>query len=458
MWSSVRTNTLNLLVVAVLGCLAGQALLVALPVVAENPVFTLLLPLVGVFAFMMAINAEATLMVLLLLRCPVDAVLLNTTIGFLGAGFTLGAPINLILILLVGILIARRPAMVTTSAMSKPWLVFLGVCALACAFAPSPIQAIKFLLNLLTYFLLCLVPFLVCQSEADWKRWVVVLLASSVGPALMAGIDLTTGPAYYGDAGLRIRGSFYHPNVLAFYLVLMIGVTFYVLKSGFWQLSRFWKNTLGMYLIGLIFLLLMTKTRSAWLSCLVLFGTFGLLREKRYLVLAVLAPMLLLLHPDMRGRILEIVQGTSTTAGGYVNSFSWRTELWKETFGEIIKRPIFGYGLASFMDLSRNFSSERSSVGAHNIFVQLWFETGIIGLLAYLAIHGKMLFIFLKNRMGDRQWSVSCAVGIGLILGYLLAGYSDNLQNYLSFNWYWWLFLGLLIRGLEFQRPIAQDT
>ena len=47
------------------------------------------------------------------------------------------------------------------------------------------------------------------------------------------------------------------------------------------------------------------------------------------------------------------------------------------------------------------------------------------------------------------------AIALVGILGYLIVSFSDNMQYYLSFNWYFWFFCGLILAsmGMETQSP-----
>ncbi|MFY0100015.1 hypothetical protein ABTQ08_21355, partial [Acinetobacter baumannii] len=75
-----------------------------------------------------------------------------------------------------------------------------------------------------------------------------------------------------------------HPNILAFYLTLIISLGLYVLKSPTFKLSQLQRFAFTGYLGVLMVLLLLTQTRSAWAAVLVLFVLYGLMFERRYLI------------------------------------------------------------------------------------------------------------------------------------------------------------------------------
>jgi O-antigen ligase len=73
------------------------------------------------------------------------------------------------------------------------------------------------------------------------------------------------------------------------------------------------------------------------------------------------------------------------------------------------------------------------------VYVQWFFEAGIVGVLAaawlYLRI-GKLLRHGIK---GDR---LGTFVVLSVIVEYLVVCYSDNMLDYLAFNWYFWFVVG----------------
>jgi hypothetical protein len=80
-------------------------------------------------------------------------------------------------------------------------------------------------------------------------------------------------------------------------------------------------------------------------------------------------------------------------------------------------------------------------MGAHSVYVQLLFETGILGLAAFIWLHVK-LALLLKPYYKTNKLMVFTA--IMFLLEFALNSYSDNMLAYLSFNWYLWFVLGAL--------------
>jgi O-antigen ligase len=90
-------------------------------------------------------------------------------------------------------------------------------------------------------------------------------------------------------------------------------------------------------------------------------------------------------------------------------------------------------------------------VDAHNVYVQLLFETGLAGLAAYVWIFWRKFTWLLRCWAIDRRRLTMIAALTGV---FLLTGYSDNLLEYVSYGWCYWFALGLTFSDLS-QRRLA---
>jgi O-antigen ligase len=130
-----------------------------------------------------------------------------------------------------------------------------------------------------------------------------------------------------------------------------------------------------------------------------------------------------------------------------LNSFAWRMLLWEYSLDWMSKaNSIFGYGMNSFKHYSPLFFplAGTTNFGAHNTYIQWYFEAGVVGLLAAAWMHFR-IFITLKagalKTMATEE-KLRSAIAVMLVIGYLFFAFSDNMLDYLSFNWYFWFFIG----------------
>ncbi len=110
---------------------------------------------------------------------------------------------------------------------------------------------------------------------------------------------------------------------------------------------------------------------------------------------------------------------------------------------------LFTYGLdlfQSYLPLFFPQGTHESGVGVHNTFLQLYFEMGLIGLAAFLAIF-VALFVQLRRGLAhDRDGAIVMAT---LCVSYFPLCYSDNLLDYLNFQWFFWFVLGTVLAWMR---------
>ena len=74
-----------------------------------------------------------------------------------------------------------------------------------------------------------------------------------------------------------------------------------------------------------------------------------------------------------------------------------RIEIWRQTISSIARHPILGIGIGNYpLALDQNISAAKRGSSAHNLYLDIATETGIFGLLAFLAI---LYFILKKSWM-----------------------------------------------------------
>src|SRR5207244_6442974 len=78
-------------------------------------------------------------------------------------------------------------------------------------------------------------------------------------------------------------------------------------------------------------------------------------------------------------------------------------------------------------------------VGAHNTFLQIYFEMGVAGITSFLLIMAAVAFKLLCRIREDFAGSFMMLM---MCVGYLVVCYSDNLLDYLQFQWLFWFTLG----------------
>jgi O-antigen ligase len=386
----------------------------------------------------------------ILFRSVMDPIFDATKLGKFG----LGAVLNALIILLATIALLENPKP-AGKLFKQTWLAFLIISFISLAYAPEFITGLKTYLALVSYAAVFILAITLIKSETDYGRWMRAVFYSSYIPVAYGFVDAATGGFKSEDVGFRISSTFSHPNIFAFYLVLIISISFYFYKVKASYIPTFIRRTIPFYILTMLALLVMTKTRSAWASCLAFFLIYALIYERKYLLFITIAPIAAFLIPEIRDRILDLAQGNEVINYSRLNSYAWRKLIWHDGLTWMQPSHYFlGYGLEAFKHYSIDFFSMAGDkeMGAHSVFVQLFFETGALGLAAFVWLHfkvGKNLYAFYaQNRL-------MIFSAIMFLLEFALDAYSDNMLAYLSFNWYLWFVLGAAY-AVNYQKQLDQ--
>jgi O-antigen ligase len=407
--------------------------------------------LAGVMVAAFAFGLRTGVSALILMRPLCDRIFESSRLDGAGSTVSPGAIINVAVICAmlfsVGLIWRRVPSGLRTA-----WLPFLLVAFVAVLYSPEQALGFRRFVAYVSYSGMFMFPFMVARSESDVFYYLKWMILSSVLPVLygifqaVSGIDwheYATG--YLEPTGYRIQSTFPHPNIFAFYIIAIVGIIFFLLATDRGRMGERLRIVLTLYLVPLFALLIMTKTRSAWASCIILILVYGLVYDKRALVLVVLAPLLAFVVPAISERLLDLFAKNyyGGGSGSNLNAYAWREVLWASSFTYIWESPLFGYGLESFSHYSPQFFplNSKDNINAHNVYIQLLFEMGFVGLCAFLWIFLRSYAWLILRWHLDRRGSIMAG---GILASYLISCYSDNLLNYLSFNWCFWFGFGLI--------------
>lgn len=135
--------------------------------------------------------------------------------------------------------------------------------------------------------------------------------------------------------------------------------------------------------------ILLTYNRVHWVTLLFSVVVVGVVRERKALLAAIiLGTVSVLFIPSVQERFLQLVHLSS--------HLSDRDVLWKGALMRAGEHVVFGFGPRSFPDIFPLFGElqDKGIGGWHNDYVQVYMESGIIGLVAFfwlivaVAYHG----------------------------------------------------------------------
>lgn len=435
--------------------IAGLLTIVAGDFGAQRPALLLAVPMLLILCFAYLLAPKTLVVAILLLRACAEPVFNEGRLPGIGG---LGGMVNLVIIALAFALVVRDPKRVPREAWWI-WLPFMFFQFVGLTYTPDLIPNLRLFLGQLATMSVFLLAFYLVHDWESFDRALKLIVASSVPVTVYTLVGIARGNTYMVIEGLevsvsRYSGPFAHPNILAFYVVLVMGVLLYQWKSLRNKASTLKAFTIMGYLLVLLVVLFATKTRSAWVSAAFLFFIYGLLVERRFLLYLMLVPVFAMLVPEVRDRVLDLGQGNQVVQHARLNSFAWRKLIWTEGLAWMSKvRYLFGYGDGSFYYYAPVFFSLSGGrqMGAHSVVVQLFFEVGIGGVLAFLWMFWKSAKVILKAWLHDRLMSI---VFGSLAMSYALIALSDNMLAYLTFNWYFWFAIGAVC-AMVWQLPAA---
>jgi len=397
----------------------------------------LLLPVSIAGLLLLAINKELCLLLLILTRAPIDPLLETIKLGPVGGGAILNA-----LVILIAAACLTEQAKENRWSSFAIWSPILFVMMISAARAAEPLYGVRSFLSFLTNFAVFLAPSFLPRCRYDLNYSIKAIVLSSIIPVAYAFFDLYHG-GYANPEAEKISSTFPHPNIFAFYLVLVISLTFFTLKTNSKPLAGGSRVFLWAYLFVMVFELTLTKTRSAWAVLFLTLIVYGCLFEKKYLLYSIVLTVVAMLIAPIQDRLLNLTDAKVFWNYGFAaNSYEWRQILWESAWNWMsLSNIVFGNGLGSFLKFSPTFFPLSGGIefGAHNVYLQLLFEEGVIGIASFIWLFGGLLLAIYRDRVTEK---LAIFIVLALLAQYLVAGYSDNMLDYLSFNWNLWFLCG----------------
>ncbi|MGR5237720.1 O-antigen ligase family protein [Vibrio alfacsensis] len=383
---------------------------------------------------------SSVLFYLLFFRASLDPILNLTKIGGIG----LGALLNLLLVLLF-IRVCLKQRFIIPKSFIKVWGCFILVGLISVINSPEKISSLRSFFSILTYWSAFCLSYFFVKNKEDVEHYIKFCIYSSIVPLIFALFEIIFPESSINRNGFRLFGSFSHPNIFAFYLILIGTLCLYSIKSDAFEFSHsFLSHAKLIFLLCVVFLIL-TKTRSAWLAMAVVLFIYGLFSERKHLGYLVILVFISLLIPSVHDRVTDIFSGPSfdeLDIGESLNSFEWRKLVWLASWEYIISKPFLGHGYDTFSYYFLDFFplQENTKYDAHNAYVQISFDMGFLGLISYMLIFSLILARLISLFRIDKK---GAPLIFGLILSYIITSFSDNILFYLSYNWYFWSVMGL---------------
>jgi O-antigen ligase len=244
--------------------------------------------------------------------------------------------------------------------------------------------------------------------------------------------------------GFRINGTLGVANTFVTFLTLFIGLTY-------WKISISKNRLPWFFLLGALVLCLVTTKTLVGIMMLVVLITalvvprlsFGNLIGSVLLLTAMVG----LFGSTEQGmeRLGSISQtpllnpnidvSRAILLSSYdQNSFNWRIAQWSALMGHWSHAPILGYGLQTTNFFGPMFA------WAHNDYVRVLVEEGVVGLVLFLSFLGIQLIRLLRlirSPFTERSQKSFCSVLVAFLLAAMVGMLTENVWSHTALFFYW---------------------
>ncbi|MDO4173601.1 MAG: glycosyltransferase [Eubacteriales bacterium] len=238
----------------------------------------------------------------------------------------------------------------------------------------------------------------------------------------------------------RVYSTLANPNVLGIYLLLVIPICAALMLSAPGKLKKILYAVAGVLLIGC---LMLTYSRGCYLALLFEIAIFLVLLDYRFLFLGIVALLLCPLYlPD------TIIDRFSSIGNLGDSSTAYRVNIWIGTLRMLKDYWLCGIGPGegAFNVIYPSYGlSAIEAPHAHNLFLQITCDAGIVGLAVFVLL----IISFLRTcctamkKERHRDAKLFQIAAVSGCLGFLLEGMTDYAFYNYRVMFLFWGFLGL---------------
>ena len=351
---------------------------------------------------------------------------------------------------LLGKVLSKQKLLTANYTQMRYLLALLVVVAVSTAFSSYPLESLVFLQRIILLSMLCFLATDLIKSPKDlnilgWMIGVFGGLSSLVGlvqhyvfrigilETMGLGFTMLYEDRYMGEAieGVRVGGFTGNPNHYSIYLVLSICFLIYSFLVTRRKMLKFF---LVVLIICSVYAIMLTLSRAGIFALAVVgfvYAIYGISRQKSsrmmsFVILLIIGVAILYLFQYsptyMRERLIGKFHGRDESRENRIDGIKDGLKL----FGE---KPFIGSGLDTFW---RRYSKGRDP---HNIFLQVFVETGLFGFTFFCLLLFHSYKDMIKGVMAD-------SINVRCFYQAALAGFSAFLVHglfhtttYIKFLW-----------------------
>jgi putative inorganic carbon (hco3(-)) transporter len=206
-----------------------------------------------------------------------------------------------------------------------------------------------------------------------------------------------------------------HPNVMAGYLVIIFPISLSLVLFG-WREMNLWLKIIGISNSILIPLtLILTQSRAAWIAMALVILLIIYFRFRFGWILIIISGITGVVGTYILG-INNIIDMVSSS--GAISGIDGRVEIWSRAIYMIQDFAFTGVGMGTFGDVADLLYpfflyAPGTIVHAHNLFLQIAVDLGILGLISWLSVNFGMFVVACKLFKYRGASSINMIKGIG---------------------------------------------
>jgi len=305
------------------------------------------------------------------------------------------------------------------------------------------------------YFVFAILVFILFKKE-DWKKAWIFSIFIGILVSLVAIIQ------YYGlfdkiflPVTNRPSSTLGNPILLAIYLLLLF---FPTLSFTIKEKNKYLKIFYIFSLLIFLYVIFITGSRAVYLGVFAGMLYFLLFYPKKFAILKILTALFLILvastvfyvntqshFPQVlqNNRLFQILESRLSIKAALDNE---RFRAWQTVFQEIKDKPILGWGPENFaVGFDKNYDPMVNPSPwwdrAHNIILDIGAQSGILGIIAYLALFVVLFWQLQKLKNNQRESAIireNTIIPYGIqatLVGYIVANFFslDSFGTYLIF-------------------------
>lgn len=326
------------------------------------------------------------------------------------------------------------------------WLLFLFVGGVSVFYTISISETISEFSRFFSIFLLFISSYLLLKTPKDLTNLIRVIIYSSIIPVAVGFWQLINEAGLIEEGVYRAYGTFAHPNMLAYFLILPITLAiFAALNLGKKRVESY---GYAIFSLLLIIALAFSYTRGAYIALALIILMIGLVKFRGFLLIsASLGIIIYLSVAPITDRVNSLIHLDP------YGSIGWRISLWSDGVSYFKDSPWIGNGMGTATAvISGNRDFRLGASEPHNDYLKLGLENGAIGLMSYLLIIFSILIDFyrsFKKQNKPRLKMLSLFVSACLI-SLCVMSVGDNILNDTALQWSLWALFGAILANNHF--------